>query len=101
MSDQEANELLLRGGIEAYNRRDVEAMVALFDPEIELHVDAAQGNPGTWYGLDGFQEMIDGWRDVFAEDRSKVLGIEMVGDRHLIAEMRQRASDRGAGSRWR
>ena len=97
MSDQEANELLLRGGIEAYNRRDVEAMVALFDPEIELHVDAAQGNPGTWYGLDGFQEMINGWRDVFAEDRSKVLGIEMVGDRHLIAEMRQEGVGSGSG----
>ena len=40
--------------------------------------------------LDGFQEMIDGWRDVFAEDRSKVLASN-VGDRHLIAEMRQSA----------
>ena len=91
MSEREENERLLRAGVEAYNRGDVEAMVALFDPEIELLVDTAQGNPGTWRGLEGFQEMVSGWRDAFAEDRSEVRAIEMVGDRHLIAEMRQTA----------
>jgi ketosteroid isomerase-like protein len=91
MSERDENERLLRAGVDAYNRGDVDAMVALFDPEIELLVDTAQGNPGTWHGLEGFQEMVSGWRDAFAEDRSEVRAIEMVGDRHLIAEMRQTA----------
>ena len=68
MTEREVNERLLRGGVEAYNRGDFQAMVALFDPEIELYVDAAQGNPGTWHGLEGFREMVESWRDAFAED---------------------------------
>ena len=91
MTERETNERLLRGGVEAYNRGDFQAMIALFDPEIELHVDSAQGNPGTWHGLDGFRKMVESWRDAFAEDTSEVLGLEMIGDRHLIAEMRQTA----------
>jgi ketosteroid isomerase-like protein len=91
MTEREENERLLRAGVEAYNRGDVRAMVDLFDPEIELYVDSAQGNPGTWHGLEGFQRMVESWRDAFAEDRSEVIGLEMVSDRHLIAEMRQTA----------
>ncbi len=60
MSEKERNERLLRAGIEAYNRGDVEAMVALFDPEIELPCRSRPGNPGTWHGLDGFREMVSG-----------------------------------------
>ncbi|MDX6583490.1 MAG: hypothetical protein QOI10_2674 [Solirubrobacterales bacterium] len=98
MSDRSENQTVLEAGIEAYNRGDYDAMVALFDPEIELHVDAAQGNPGTWRGLDGFQAMVSGWRDAFAEDRSEIRGVEMVGDSHLIAEMRQTAVGSGSGA---
>jgi ketosteroid isomerase-like protein len=97
MSERDDNERILREGIEAYNRGDVEAIVALFDPQIELHVDAAQGNPGTWIGLDGFQQMMSGWRDAFAEDRSELRDVEMVGDSHLIAEMRQTAIGSASG----
>ena len=97
MSEREENERLLRAGIEAYNRGDFAAMIEVFDPDVELHVDPAQGNPGTWHGLDGFRQMVSGWRDAFAEDRSELLGLEMVDDRHLIAQMRQTAVGAGSG----
>jgi ketosteroid isomerase-like protein len=91
MSERDENELRLRAGVEAYNRGDFGGMVSIFDPEIELVVDTAQGNPGTWYGLDGFRKMVESWRDAFAEDRSEVIDVSMVDDNHLIAEMRQTA----------
>jgi ketosteroid isomerase-like protein len=91
MSERESNERLLRGAVEAYNRGDVQAVVALFDPHVELYVDTAQGNPGTWRGLDGFRQMMESWRDAFAEDSSEVIDVSMADDNHLIAEMRQTA----------
>ncbi len=97
MSEREENERILREGIEAYNRGDVAAMVALFDPQIELHVDSAQGNPGTWIGLDGFQQMMSGWREAFAEDRSELRDVEIVGGSHLIAEVHQIAVGAASG----
>jgi ketosteroid isomerase-like protein len=97
MSERAENERLLREGIEAYNRGDVEAMADFFDPDVELYIDTAQGNPGTWRGLEGYREMVSAWREAFAEDRSEVLGVEMVDDYHLIAEMRQTAVGAGSG----
>ena len=97
MTEREHNERLLLQGIEAYNRHDMEAMEEFFDPDVELYIDAGLGNPGTWRGHDGYRAMVAAWRDAFSEDQSEVLSVEMVGDRHLIAEMRQRAVGAGSG----
>ena len=95
--EREENERLLRLGIDAYNRGDLAAAADFFDPDVEFHVAPGLGNPGTWRGMEGYRQMVSSWRDAFAEDYSEVLGIEMVGDRHLIAEMRQRAVGSGSG----
>jgi ketosteroid isomerase-like protein len=97
MSERETNERLLRQGIEAYNRHDMEAMTEFFDPDVELYIDAGLGNPGTWRGHEGYRTMVAAWRDAFADDQSEVLSVEMVGDRHMIAEMHQRAVGAGSG----
>jgi ketosteroid isomerase-like protein len=91
MSERQSDERVLRAGIDAYNHGDFEAMIALFDPEIELHVDSGQGNPGTWRGFEGFRQMVEDWREAFAEDSSTVVDVTMADDNHLIAEMRQTA----------
>jgi ketosteroid isomerase-like protein len=97
MSERDDNERLLLAGIEAYNRHDMEAMTEFFDPEVELYIDAGLGNPGTWRGREGYRAMVAAWRDAFSEDQSEVLSMEMVGDRHMVAEMRQRAVGAGSG----
>jgi ketosteroid isomerase-like protein len=97
MSEPRSNEELLQAGIDAYNRRDFAGMVAFFDPSIELHVSEGQGNPGTWHGIDGFREMVEGWRDAFAQDSSTMVRSWMPNDTHLIAEMRQTAVGSGSG----
>ena len=97
MSEREENARLLRAGIEAYNRRDMEAMTEFFDADVELYIDAGLGNPGTWRGHEGYRAMVAAWRDAFSQDQSEVLSVEMAGDRHLIAEMRQRAVGAGSG----
>ena len=97
MSERDDNERLLREGIEAYNRHDMEAMTEFFDPDVELYIDAGLGNPGTWHGHEGYRTMVAAWRDAFAEDQSEVLAVEMVGDRHMIAKMHQRAVGAGSG----
>jgi ketosteroid isomerase-like protein len=97
MSERADNERLLRAGIEAYNRGDVEAMADFFDPGIELYIDTAQGNSGSWQGLDGYREMVTAWQEAFAETRSELLDVDMVDDHNLVAAMRQTAVGAGSG----
>jgi ketosteroid isomerase-like protein len=97
MSERERNERLLRAGVEAYNRGDLESLTALFDPDIESHVAPGLGNPGTWRGIDGFWEMAMAWREAFADESSSVLSVTMPDERHLIAEMRQTATGSVSG----
>ena len=97
MSERDENERLLRAGIEAYNRGDLEAAADFFHPDVELYIHTGQGNPGTWHGLDGYRAMVTAWREAFSEDRSEILDVEMVDDHHMLVEMRQTAVGAGSG----
>ena len=90
-SGRERNERLLREGIEAFNRGDHATLLAMFDPRIECHVASGQGNPGTWVGVEGFQEMTGAWGEAFSTQESSVVATSFPDEHHLIAEIRQRA----------
>src|SRR5215208_7721452 len=97
MSDRGRNAQLLRGGVEAFNRGDQEAVTAAFDPSIECHVSPALMNSGTWRGIEGYQEMIAGWSEAWEELQMDVLDLETPDDRHVIARVHQRAVGLGSG----
>jgi ketosteroid isomerase-like protein len=96
-SQRQRNEALVRTGIEAINRGDLEAVTALLDPEIESHVASGLGNPGTWHGIDGYWTMVTSWLEAFASQRINVGAIEFADDAHAVAEVRVEAVGAGSG----
>ncbi len=58
---------LLRGWIDAYNARDVEAQIVYFDPSLELHSAFAAVGGGVYHGHAGLRswhrDMQDAWGD--------------------------------------
>jgi ketosteroid isomerase-like protein len=98
MSDHRGrNEALIRTGIEATNRGDLDVVTALLDPEIESHVAPGLGNPGTWRGIDGYREMVETWGEAFATQTIDVSGVEFADDDLAVAEVRITAVGAGSG----
>jgi ketosteroid isomerase-like protein len=94
--DREEDLALIRTGIEAANRGHIDALLTMFDPEVEFHIAPGLGNAGTYHGRDGFLQGFEGWLeawDNFTVDRAD---LEPVGERHIIGDVRQ--SGRGHGS---
>ena len=85
---------LYRRGIEAFNRRDLEAFLALADPDVVgiSRVLAIEG--GSYRGHDGTREW---WRDllgVFPDFRIEVVWVRDAGDL-TVSELRNSAHGEG------
>jgi hypothetical protein len=98
MSSREQHAALLREGMEAFNRGDLEALVRIFDERIESHVAPGLANPGTWHGHEGFLEMVTGWSEAFEAQRNTVVSMRHPDDNHVIAEIHQTAVGAGSGA---
>jgi ketosteroid isomerase-like protein len=84
-----------RRWVDAFNRRDVDALATEADPEVELHEWPAVVGARTYHGPDGVREAIDSWFEVWEWMRVEVEDIVEAGDRVLIT-LHQRA--KGTGS---
>ena len=94
---RKANVDLVRAGMNAFNRGDHAAVLAMLDPEIECRVHGALMNPGTWHGIEGYQRMMAIWGEAWGAMEMTVLTVETPDDRHVIAEVHQRAVGAGSG----
>jgi ketosteroid isomerase-like protein len=73
-------------GFEAYNRRDVEAVLAELDPEVEWHplLPVLLGGEATVYrGHEGFRELVRELDDAFVEFQAELSEIRDLGERVL------------------
>jgi hypothetical protein len=63
----ERNVELSRGWVEAFNARDVEALIAYRDPSVELHSTSAAIGGGIYHGHDGIRswnhDLEEAWGD--------------------------------------
>jgi hypothetical protein len=92
MSRRKRNAQLFREATDAWNRRDVEAVLEFLHPSVETHVAVALANTGTWHGIEGFGEMAAGWEEVWGELNYEVVATETPDDSHVIAEVHQTAT---------
>ena len=83
-------------GIEATNRGDIDAVLELFDPEVEFQIAPGLGNAGTYRGHDGYRRGFGGWVEAFDDFSVDESELEAVGERHVVVDARQ--SGRGHGS---
>jgi ketosteroid isomerase-like protein len=72
-SEQEANVETVRQAIEAFNRRDVEAMIELAGDDFEYDWSRSMGpNAGVFRGPEGFFEFVQDQSSMFDEVRLEV-----------------------------
>jgi ketosteroid isomerase-like protein len=87
-------------GIEAINRRDVDAMLEEIDPEVEWHdvFGLMLGGEATVYrGHEGVRELFRDLFGAFAEIHSEYSEIQDLGDRTVaIGRLRARGNESGA-----
>ena len=99
----EENAELLRRAVEAYNRHDIEALVAELDPEVEWHPalpGLLVGAAAIYRGHDGIAEMFRDFYEVLDEIRFEYSEIHDLGDRVVaIGEIRVRGKASGAETR--
>lgn len=94
---QARNVALVREGIEASNRGDLESVVATLDPEIEFHIAPGLGNAGTYHGREGYLEGFGGWAEAWDDFTVEALDVQPVGERHVAVDARQSARGHGSG----
>jgi ketosteroid isomerase-like protein len=81
--------------VEAWNRSDVEAIVALFDPECEVIFPPDVPEPGPFYGRGELRRWADGFLAAWEVHHSEV--VEMVDAGNSVVAVLHQAG-RGVGS---
>jgi ketosteroid isomerase-like protein len=96
----EENVEALKRGLEATNRRDVEALLEDLDPEVEWHpaFQALLGGEATVFrGHEGIREMLRDGYEVFGETYMEISEIWDLGDRVVATgSLRARGTESGA-----
>jgi ketosteroid isomerase-like protein len=87
----------LADGIEAFNRGDVDTVLALLDPDVETHVDPRLMNPGTHRGHEGYLRTVEAWTEAWGSLEAELLAVSEPDERHILTEIRQRAVGAGSG----
>jgi ketosteroid isomerase-like protein len=87
----------LAKGMEAFNRGDTDGVLAIFDPEVETHIDARLMNPGTQTGHDGYLEMVGAWNEAWGSIEVELVDVSEPDEHHMLTEIRQRATGAGSG----
>jgi uncharacterized protein len=96
-ADHDRNVERVRAGLDAFNRGDVDAVLAFLDDDIEIFSSQALVNAGTYRGHDGYEQWLAQWLDAWNGFTVEVERIEPVGEHHVVAAVRQMARGKGSG----
>ena len=96
----EENVELVRRFVDAYNRRDLEAMLNDLDPEIEWHsgiLTGLEGEAAVYRGHEGYREGLRDLYDALGETHIEYSEIRDLGERTVaIGRFRARGRESGA-----
>ena len=96
----EENVEAYKRGLDAFNRRDVEAMMAELDPEIVMHLALPamfEGEAAALHGHDECREFVRNLDEAFAEFQVEISEIRDLGERLVtIGHLRGRGKVSGA-----
>ena len=95
--EQERNTERLRRGMATWASGDVDGTLSTLTEDVEVVVPAEVGNPGTFRGHDEVMEWMRQWDEAWEEFESEIAEVVPVGERHVVATMRQSARGRGSG----
>ena len=81
-------EELIRAAYDAMNTRDLEALIALMDPAVQVRGVAVRSTRGQWFrGYPGVREWWDGLTVTYDRFISELVSLEVEGDR-AVARLR-------------
>jgi ketosteroid isomerase-like protein len=87
----------VRAGLEAFNRGDFDAVLAILEAGVEIFSSPALANPGTFRGHEGYERWVGEWLDAWEWFEVHPERIEPVGERHVVVDVHQTAHGRGSG----
>ena len=88
---------IVRGAAEAFNRRDVDAWLAHFDPDVVWYAFPDEPDPGPFYGREAIRAMAARWMDVLSDFRMEAKEFIDAGEYVLMpARMLGRVRDSDA-----
>lgn len=88
---------LVRGSVEAFQRGDLEGVVANAREDFEIFLPRNLPNSGRYVGRDGFFTWLGQWLDAWDEFTVEITEVQPAGERHVIATMRQSGIGKGSG----
>ncbi len=88
---------LAREGLEAYERGDIETVLALLRPDIEVSVSPVMPNPENVRSHEDFLTWVGRWEEAWGSFTSEILSLEAVDDDHVIAHTHQRGTGAASG----
>ena len=88
---------LYRRGIEAFNRRDLDAFLALADPDVTSVSRVLAIEAGPYHGHDGVREWWNALLDVFPDFSIEILSVRD-GGQVTVAELCNRAHREGTAA---
>jgi ketosteroid isomerase-like protein len=89
------NVTLVRKFVDAFNRGDIEAMVAGLDPAVELHEWPTAPGARTFRGPEGAREALDDWFEVWEWMKIEIEDLVDLDDRMLVT-LHQRAKGKNS-----
>jgi uncharacterized protein len=97
-SNAASNTELIRQGYEAFNRGDLDAVLDLFDPAIEIGVLDDGLMAGDFRGHDGFRAMLAENSEMFDAYRNEPEEIIEANDESIVVVIRSVARGRTSGA---
>ena len=93
---------IVRRGLEAFKRGDLDVMVAEFTPDCEyISTGAIPGAAGVSRGPDGYKRFVSWLRDEFDDARTEIHELIDAGDQVLVSlTTRGRGKQSGAETSW-
>jgi ketosteroid isomerase-like protein len=88
---------LVRRAFQAYDRGDLQTVLATLDDDVEVYSHPDTGNTGTYHGHKGFLQWVALWLDAWEEFRIEVREVKVLDDVHVLAVMDQFGRGRGSG----
>ena len=85
----------VRRGVEAWARGDIDAMLAVYDEEVEV-VDSERAGPGPFRGHDAFRSWLAEWMEAWDEYTAEIEGLVDVGD-HVVLFQHHLGRAKGSG----
>jgi ketosteroid isomerase-like protein len=96
-AQQRTNLNLNRRAFDAFDAGDVDGVLALLDPEVEVYMPNDLPNSGTFRGHEGYLKWVGNWLEAWDDFTVEIREIEPVGERHVVAHARQSATGKGSG----